>query len=175
LTICCLNGKVCPFLSKDFSGEISPSSSSSFEIRGKINRLSLNLSLLIRMKFTWRGKWREGEITVEAETREELERALHELLLVKQETREAQTNDEKFPHLPTGLGCSDAIRALFQTDWGRLSPRSMAEINSALEANTVHLTKGSLSGTLTLMTKREELERLKKKGKWVYSLRSEQT
>ena len=124
------------------------------------------------MKFTWRGKWREGEITVEAETFEELQRALNELPLVKKETWEGNTNGEKFPHLPTGLGCSDAIRALFQTDWGRLSPRSMADINSALETNAVHLTKGSLSGTLTLMTKKEELERLRKKGKWVYSLRS---
>jgi hypothetical protein len=126
------------------------------------------------MKFTWRGKWREGEITVEAETFEELERVLNELLLVKKETWEVNTNGEKFPHLPTGLGCSDAIRAIFRTDWGRFFPRSMAEINSALEANAVHLTKGSLSGTLTLMTKKEELERLKKKGKWVYSLRLKQ-
>lgn len=120
------------------------------------------------MRFTWKGRWRGGEIVVEAETLEELESILHKLLSLRDD-KTSQTGED-FPTLPSGLGYSDTVRALLQTEWGRLSPRSMAEINAALEANTLHLTKGTLSGTLTLMTKRGELQRRKKNGKWVYTI-----
>ena len=119
------------------------------------------------MKFTWKGNWRKGEIVIEAETLEELNSILDKLFSLSEVYATPQISGEEFPELPSGLGCSDSIRALLQTEWGK-QPRSMAEIKEALEANALHFSKGTLSGTLTLMTKGGHLRRFKKAGKWVY-------
>jgi hypothetical protein len=121
------------------------------------------------MKFTWKGKWREGEITIETENLEELDGTLQKLFLLK---KDVAVTKEDFPIVSGELGIADAIRALLQTKWGRLASRSMAEIGGALEFNMFSCTKGTLSGTLRLMNKRQELERDKKKGKWVYTLKA---
>jgi hypothetical protein len=119
------------------------------------------------VRFTWKGKWREGEIAIESESLKELENLLDKLFSSREEKTTSQTNSEDFPTLQPGLGCVDAIRALLQTKWGKL-PRTMIEIKDVLEANAAYFTKGTLSGTLTLMTKRGELRRFRKDGKWVY-------
>lgn len=74
---------------------------------------------------------------------------------------------EETPMLQPGLGCSDAIKALLQTEWGK-QPRSMAEIKKVLEANALYFSKGTLSGTLSFLTRRD-LRRFKKAGAWVYT------
>lgn len=122
------------------------------------------------MKFTWKGRWRGGEITIESESLEELENLLDKLFSSSEDKTTSQTNSEDFPALPPGLGCADAIRALLQTRWGKL-PRSMVEIKEVLEANASYFTKGTLSGTLTLITKGGDLRRFRKDGKWVYVLK----
>jgi hypothetical protein len=119
------------------------------------------------MKFIWRGNWRKGEIVVEAETLEELNNVLDELLPLMEVQATSQVSNEEFPLLPSGLGCSDAIKTLLQSKWGK-QPRTMAEVKEVLEANALHFTKGTLSGTLTSMTKRGHLGRVKKAGKWAY-------
>ena len=119
------------------------------------------------MRFTWKGNWRKGEIAIEAETLEELNSILDKLFSLGEAQATSQISGEEFPTLPSGLGCSDAIRALLQTKWGK-EPRSMAEIKEALEANALYFSKGTLSGTLTLMTRGGHLRRVKKAGKWVY-------
>lgn len=119
------------------------------------------------MRFTWKGNWRKGEIVIEAETLEELNNVLDKLFSLSEVQAPSQMSGEEFPTLSSGLGCSDAIRALLQTEWGK-QPRSMAEIKEALEANALYFSKGTLSGTLTLMTKGGHLRRFKKAGNWVY-------
>jgi hypothetical protein len=119
------------------------------------------------MRFTWKGSWRKGEIVIEAETLEELNNILDKLFSLSEAQPMAQISSEEFPTLPPRLGCSDAIRALLQTEWGK-HPRSMAEIKEALEANALYFSIGTLSGTLTLMTKGGHLKRFRKAGKWVY-------
>lgn len=119
------------------------------------------------MRFTWKGNWRKGEIVIEAETLEELNDILDKLFPLSEAQATSQIRIEEFPTLPSGLGCSDALRALLQTEWGK-QPRSMAEIKEVSEANALYFSKGTLSGTLTLMTKRGELRRFKKGGNWVY-------
>jgi len=123
------------------------------------------------MRFTWKGKWRKGEIVIEAETLEELNNILDTLFSLSEVQATSQISGEELPPLPSGLGCSDAIRALLQTEWGK-KPRSMAEIKEALEANAFHFSNGMLSGTLTLMTRGGHLWRVKKAGKWVYVVKS---
>lgn len=119
------------------------------------------------MKFTWKGKWRNGEIIIEAETFQELDNALRILTSQGDILELSPKDNERAPLMPSVKGCSDAIKILMGTDWGR-QPRSMNEIKKALEANALYFSKGSLSGTLTVMTKRGELRRVKENGRWRY-------
>jgi len=119
------------------------------------------------VKFTWKGKWKGGEISIEAETLEELNSILGSLFSLEKDQGTPAVDSADFPTLSGSTGCVDAIRSLMQTEWGR-SPRAMIEINEVLKANGLHFTKGTLSGTLTLMTQRGNLRRFRKNGKWVY-------
>lgn len=122
------------------------------------------------MKFTWRGKWRSGEIIIEAETLQELNEALG-MLSSTGELQGSLLNDEqRIPQILSVQGCPDALRALMKTDWGK-QPRSMKEIKKALDVNALYFSKGILSGTLTAMTKRGELRRIKEDGRWKYLIR----
>jgi hypothetical protein len=116
------------------------------------------------MKFTWKGSWRNGEVLVEADTLDELNNALDKLFTLDiSKTPQAIT-----PVLPSGLGCSDAIKALLASGWGQ-QPKSMAEIKNALEVNALYFSKGTLSGTLRFLSKRGDIRRFKSAGKWVYT------
>jgi hypothetical protein len=119
------------------------------------------------MKFTWRGKWRNGEIIVEAETLQELNEALRMLSSTGELQGSLVSGELYIPSIPSVQGCSDALRAVMKTDWGR-QPRSMKEIKKALDTNGLYFSKGILSGTLTAMTKRGELRRVKEEGRWKY-------
>jgi len=129
------------------------------------------------MRFTWKGKWKQGEIIIEAETLDELNKTLTSLSSlgeVKESTPQTnveETIEEHYPALSAGLGCSDAIRQLLSTDWGREQPRIMKEIQNALEANALYFSVGTISGTLNLLTKSGALRRFKKDGIWAYVLR----
>ena len=122
------------------------------------------------MRFTWKGNWRKGEIIIEAETLEQLDATLDKVLSLSEIQESQEMKGEEFPKIRAGLGCSEAIRALSQTDWGK-QPRSMNEIKEALETNALYFSKGTLSGTLTMMTKRGDLRRFKKAGRWTYVIK----
>lgn len=119
------------------------------------------------MKFIWKGKWRKGEITIEAETFQELDKTLRELSASGEIQELPGVGKQGVPQIPSVRGCLDAIRALMETDWGK-HPRSMNEIKKVLKANALYFSKGTLSGTLTAMTKRNELRRVKENGRWKY-------
>jgi hypothetical protein len=124
------------------------------------------------MKFTWKGKWKKGEIIIEAESLEELENAL-KTLSSEEEMREfSEAYNVSIPKITTVENCAGAIRALMRTDWGQ-KPRSMIEIKKALEANALYFSKGTLSGTLTAMVKRGEFRRMKEEGRWKYLTKNE--
>jgi uncharacterized membrane protein YheB (UPF0754 family) len=125
------------------------------------------------MRFTWKGKWKQGEITVEAESLEELDAAVNKFLAAEPPnvttSTVAETRvTEEYPSLTAGLGCSDAIRTLLQSEWGKKQPRSMSEIEKALQTNALYFSGGTLSGTLNLLTKSGSIRRFKKDGRWAY-------
>jgi hypothetical protein len=122
------------------------------------------------MKFTWKGKWKKGEIIIEAGTFEELKEALKTLSPEGEIQEFSETDNKSLPKIPPVEGCPGAIRALMGTDWGQ-KPRSMIEIKRALEANALYFSKGTLSGTLTIMVKRGELRRMKEEGRWKYLIK----
>lgn len=147
-----------------------PSFGGSIELEIVYNFIDLvytNLPVVVAMKFTWKGKWRKGEVIIEAESIQELDNALKELASRGEIQRILRENNQSAPEMPPVQGCSDAIRALMKTDWGK-QPRSMSEIKKALEANALHFSKGTLSGTLTTMTKRGDIRRARKDRRWKY-------
>lgn len=119
------------------------------------------------MKFIWKGRWREGEIIIEAETLKELETILNELASKGEIESSKEAYSLAIPEIVSVQGCASAIRVLLKTNWGQ-QPKTMNEIKKALEANALHFSKGTLSGTLTTMTRRGDLRRVKKGGKWKY-------
>jgi len=122
------------------------------------------------MKFTWKGRWRKGEIIIEAETFQELNAALKKLASAGKIEQMLREDSDGFPEIPPVSGCADAIRVLIESEWGK-QRRSMSDIREALEANALYFSKGTLSGTLTTLAKRGDLKRLKEAGKWIYFAR----
>ncbi|MCJ7632914.1 hypothetical protein MUP77_11055 [Candidatus Bathyarchaeota archaeon] len=120
------------------------------------------------MRFSWKGRWRNGEILIEAETLEELNSILDKLFGSSETQATSQKVTSIIPVLPAGHSCSDAIRTLMASEWGK-QPKSMAEIRNALEANALYFSKGTLSGTLSFLTEHGDLRRFKSAGTWVYT------
>jgi hypothetical protein len=124
------------------------------------------------LRFKWTGKWRGGEIELEAETLDELNSNIDRLISTNLSEPPSDSATSDFPVVPRETGCSEAIRKSLESDWGTITPRSMVEITQVLEANGLYFTKGTLSGTLTLMTQRGDIRRSKKNDKWVYTINS---
>ena len=74
------------------------------------------------------------------------------------------------PSISKSRGLTDAILSLLQTEWGR-TPREWAEISEALKGNALHYSKGSITGTLTLLTQSGKLRRLKEGRSYKYVTR----
>jgi hypothetical protein len=119
------------------------------------------------LKFTWRGRWKDGEISLEATTIEELESALKKLDTRHKMPDQSKEDGANVPEIPSMLGCTDAVRTLMEKDWGK-TPRTMTDIKSALETNQLFFSKGALSATLVTLTKKSDIRRVKEEGKWKY-------
>lgn len=122
------------------------------------------------MKFTWKGKWKNGEISLEAESIEEISAVIEKLYTSSVSPPSNETSIRVFPLIPAGLGCSDAVLTVLGSEWGS-QQRSMAEIRKALEANALFFSKGTLSGTLNFLAKKGEISRSKSAGAWVYFIK----
>lgn len=69
-------------------------------------------------------------------------------------------NSHQLPTISKGKGLTDTITHLMSTSWGK-TPRDWSEIHEALKRNALHYSKGSLTGTLTLLTQTGRLRRIK--------------
>jgi len=76
---------------------------------------------------------------------------------------------EALPTIPRPSGPSDAIMNLLSTEWGR-TPRIWQEINEALVTNAIYYSKGSITGTLTNLTKKNKLRRIRTEKGYGYIL-----
>jgi hypothetical protein len=121
------------------------------------------------LRFVWKGRWKDGEITVEAQTVKELEEAIKEL---NHSPPNQQPDNEVIPEIPSILGCTDAVRALMKTSWGKKA-KSFIEIKKALEKNGLFFSKEALSSTLITLVKRNDLQRVKDNGIWMYSMNAQ--
>lgn len=77
---------------------------------------------------------------------------------------------QSLPSISKSKGLTDAILTLLQTDWGK-TPREWGEISEALKGNALHYSKGSVTGTLTLLTQSGKLRRIKEGRSYKYVTR----
>ena len=116
----------------------------------------------------WRGAYRGGEIEIEASTRDELDEQLNAIEPANNSSGLSNSQALDAPTLSGGLGCTDAIREALGTPWGTAEPRTMAELDQVFKNNALYFSGGSLSGSLTYLTKNGTIRRIDKGGKWGY-------
>lgn len=126
------------------------------------------------MKIIWKGNWKQGEITVETETVSEMVKILSEL---RDEGGELGAIEEKqtlaipsidMPRIAGNIGCAEALREVLRSSWGKIEPRTMAEIMDVFQASAIYFGRGTISGLLSAMTKKGELRRVQKGDLWGY-------
>ena len=132
------------------------------------------------MKLIWKCNWKNGELTLEVGSPNELISTIKILekeseIKIIQSQKKSSILENQFqdttldkPQLTPGIGCSEAVREMLQSNWGRKEPRSMNEITEVLEENALYFPKGTISGVLTGLVKRGQLRRLKKGNVWAY-------
>lgn len=79
----------------------------------------------------------------------------------------------KFPRIARTTQCGEAVVSLLSTDWGG-TPRAIAELREAMEANAIFFPKTTLSGVLVWLVKKGKIRRWKdKKRGYLYVLNEE--
>lgn len=77
---------------------------------------------------------------------------------------------ESLPQIPRTTQCSEAVTALLSDPWGK-TPRTIAELREAMEANAVFFPKTTLSGVLVWLVKKGTVRRYKdKKRGYLYTM-----
>lgn len=90
----------------------------------------------------------------------------------RQRARKPQENhdSESLPQIPRTTQCSEAVTALLSDPWGK-TPRTIAELREAMEANAVFFPKTTLSGVLVWLVKKGSVRRFKdKKRGYLYTM-----
>lgn len=96
--------------------------------------------------------------------------AFERIRIPAEEVKEkAPPAEEKFPTIATPSGAVDAIIKLLSTDWGR-TPRTWSELKEAMEVNAAYYSKGSITGSLTYLTKKGTIRRIKTEKGYRYIL-----
>ncbi len=132
-----------------------------------------------RVSFT--APWKGGTIHAEADSLGELTKIVQELrqtvnlgdietTITSADPTESQLD---YPQIVGASGCSNSLRKLLATPWGKKEPRTESELTLAMRANALHFGHGTVSGLLTSMTKRGELRRLRKGSSYGYVLSRE--
>jgi hypothetical protein len=89
-------------------------------------------------------------------------------LSIRLETGNVNTPQD-YPTITGALGPSAAIMAAITSPWGRAEPRTESEITEVLKINAIFFSQGSISGTLTYLTKNGRLRRIPKGDKFAYT------
>ncbi len=94
----------------------------------------------------------------------------------KQRPRKPQEShdSESLPQIPRTTQCSEAVTALLSEPWGK-TPRTIAELREAMEANAVFFPKTTLSGVLVWLVKKGTVRRYKdKKRGYMYTMNTQE-
>lgn len=126
----------------------------------------------LTIKLAYELDWNDGRMRVEADTLPELNEVVKQLRTYdNRKPIQNEKNNGSYPSLLGNPGCSDAIRTLIASDWGRAEPRTEAELTEAMRASAIHYPHGTISGVLNSLTRRGQLRRVgKKKGSYAYTI-----
>lgn len=127
------------------------------------------------MKFTWTGNWKNGRLSIEADSIDDLEQILGDLHVEKEEGKSIISSKNgilhvDIPKISGDLGCSAAIREILKSDWGKIEPRTMNELREVMTHNAIPNSKGAVAGTLNYLTRSGAVKRRKKNRVWAYIL-----
>ncbi|MCX6648126.1 MAG: hypothetical protein NTV61_01875 [Candidatus Bathyarchaeota archaeon] len=88
----------------------------------------------------------------------------------RQKKQQERPESEALPQIPRTTQCSEAVTSLLTNNWGK-TPRTIAELREAMEANAVFFPKTTLSGVLVWLVKKGTVRRYKdKKRGYLYTL-----
>lgn len=118
----------------------------------------------------WRGAYRGGEIEIDAPTRDDLDKQLDAIQPAPTDIEVSGSQASDPPTISGGVGCNDAIREALGTPWGAAEPRTMSQLDQVFKNNALYFSPGTLSGSLTYLTKNGTVRRIDKGGKWGYLL-----
>ena len=91
----------------------------------------------------------------------------------KTESPKAQSQPHMFPRIARTTQCGEGVVSLLSTGWGR-TPRTIAELREAMEANAIFFPKTTLSGVLVWLVKKGKIRRWKDKRRgYLYVLNEE--
>ena len=121
-----------------------------------------------------RQNWNGGVLRFQADTLDEIKETLKRIdngTTSHQQQSAGDGEAQGSPILPGGLTCAGAIRTLLaDPEWSR-EARTEGEVTKALSDNAYHYSRGTISGLLIQMLRRNELRRpTKKNGSWAYVL-----
>jgi len=75
-----------------------------------------------------------------------------------------------YPSIQSSGNCSDAVLRLLETDWGKVTPKTLPELIEAMKANAVHYPATTLSGVLNWLVRKGRVKRWKTDKGYVYVL-----
>ncbi|NVM29191.1 MAG: hypothetical protein HWN65_10140 [Candidatus Helarchaeota archaeon] len=130
------------------------------------------------MRLIYKVPWKSGVLSVTSSSFEELSDLIEKLNLDENTSSKLPlkvdhdlTPFQEIPDIPTlkgKIGCTEAIREVLKSSWGRKEPRTLTEIKKIFETNAIFFSSGTISGTLTKMAKRGEARRIKNNNQWAY-------
>jgi hypothetical protein len=82
---------------------------------------------------------------------------------------------QTYPKVRSAANCEEAIIKLLETDWGKWRPRTMEELQDAMEANNIKYTKRGLAGTLNTLAEKGMVRRWSTNTGFVYILAEKKT
>ncbi len=77
---------------------------------------------------------------------------------------------QAYPKITAVVNCEDAVLRLLETDWGKWRPRTMEELNDAMNANKITFTKRTLEGTMNKLADKGMVRRWNTNTGFVYIL-----
>jgi predicted transcriptional regulator len=96
-------------------------------------------------------------------------------LTVKTEASKKETKNQNYPKISPTEDCEEAIIKILHTDWGKWRPRTVDELEDALEANGQSHTARTLATALGVLVKKGTIRRWNTDSGFVYILVEKET
>ena len=129
-------------------------------------------------KLLFERQWNGGVVRIEADSVSELSGLIKDLMnqpdFSDEKARSKTSKLGDYPTVAVAGSCKASITDLLNDQWGKMEPRTEAEITGAMRFNSIHYPRGTISAVLAQMAKRGDIRRVsKKEGAFAYVLVSD--